>query len=90
MKKEFIITDETGLHARPASLIVNEMNKFASDGTIKVDAKEANIKSIMGIMGLMISKDQVIEVEITGADEEDAMDAVQAVIIDNNLGKVNN
>ena len=50
MKKEFIIVDPVGLHARPATLLVNEASKFASETKIIVGEKEANLKSIMGVM----------------------------------------
>ena len=47
MKKEFIIVDPVGLHARPATLLVNEASKFASESKILVADKEANLKKIL-------------------------------------------
>ncbi len=86
MKQQFIITDEVGLHARPATLLVNEISKFASDATISVEGKSANLKSIMGVMALGVKKDHVVDVETTGSDEAEAMDAIENAIIDNNIG----
>lgn len=86
MKQQFIITDEVGLHARPATLLVNEISKFASDAKISVEGKDANLKSIMGVMALGVKKDMIVDVEITGSDEAEAMDAVENAIIDNKIG----
>ena len=86
MKQQFIITDEVGLHARPATLLVNEISKFASDATISVEGKSANLKSIMGVMALGVKKDHVVDVETTGSDEAEAMDAIENAIVDNNIG----
>lgn len=86
MKQQFIITDEVGLHARPATLLVNEISKFAADATISMEGKSANLKSIMGVMALGVKKDQVVDVETTGSDEAEAMDAIENAIIDNNIG----
>lgn len=86
MKQQFIITDEVGLHARPATLLVNEISKFAADATIRVEGKSANLKSIMGVMALGVKKDHVVDVETTGSDEAEAMDAIENAIIDNNIG----
>ena len=86
MKQQFIIADEVGLHARPATLLVNEISKFASDATISVEGKSANLKSIMGVMALGVKKDHVVDVETTGSDEAEAMDAIENAIIDNNIG----
>lgn len=86
MKETFIIVDPVGLHARPATLLVNEMSKYTSDGKMIVGEKEANLKSIMGVMALGVGKDQEIVIEITGPDAEDAIDAIGRVIVENNIG----
>lgn len=87
MKQDFIIVDEVGLHARPATLLVNEMSKFASDGKMIVNDKEANLKSIMGVMALGVAKDATITIEIEGADAQEAMDAISNVIVENGIGE---
>ena len=88
MKKEFLIVDPVGLHARPATLIVNEISKFASEATIISGDKEANLKSIMGVMSLGIAKDTVCAIEITGTDEEAAMTAMTKIMVDSNIAEV--
>ena len=52
--KEFTytITDEQGIHARPAGLLVKEAAGFASAITIEKDGKKVDAKRILGVMGL--------------------------------------
>ena len=48
--KDFHIVAETGIHARPATLLVQTASKFASDITLEYKGKSVNLKSIMGVM----------------------------------------
>ncbi len=88
MKKEFIIVDPVGLHARPATLLVNEASKFAADSKIIVGDKEANLKSIMGVMSLGISNGAEFAIEADGSDAEEALAAIGNIIIENSIGEV--
>lgn len=54
MEKTFKVIDSTGIHARPAAVLVQTAGKFESEITIKFNAKTANLKSIMGVMSLGI------------------------------------
>ena len=89
MKKQFIIVDPVGLHARPATLLVNEASKFASETKIIVGEKEANLKSIMGVMSLGIANGVTFEVESVGSDENEAIEAITKVIVDGAIGTEN-
>ncbi len=88
MKKEFVIIDPVGLHARPATLLVNEASKFAADSKIIVGDKEANLKSIMGVMSLGISNGAEFDIDCDGSDAEEASAAISNIIIENNIGEV--
>ncbi|WOO87378.1 HPr family phosphocarrier protein [Mollicutes bacterium LVI A0039] len=87
MNKSFVITDPVGLHARPATLLVNEAGKFASEAKIVVEGKEANLKSIMGVMSLAISNGVEFEVVTEGDDAAEALNAIAEVITRNNIGE---
>ena len=80
INKEFIIKNEIGLHARPAALFVKTTNKFLSDIMIKKADKTINAKSIMGVMAIGIAKGETIEIIIDGADEENAIQAIDELI----------
>ena len=43
--KDFHIVAETGIHARPATLLVQTASKFASDITLEYKGKSVNLKS---------------------------------------------
>jgi len=74
---KYVITDELGIHARPAGLLVKEAAKFQSDIKIKKGEKEADAKRIFGIMGLAAKKGDEIILTADGADEVDAIAAIE-------------
>lgn len=81
MKEQlFTITSETGVHARPATKLVNEAGKYNSEIEIGYNGKRANLKSIMGVMSLGIPKGAEIEIITTGKDEEEAMEGIAGAI----------
>lgn len=76
----FTITADTGVHARPATLLVNKAGQFNSEIEVSYNGKKVNLKSIMGVMSLGIPKDAEIEISADGNDEEDALNGVAEVI----------
>ena len=54
VKKSFKITNETGIHARPATTLVNCCMEFDSKITLQALKTEVDFKSIMGVMSLGI------------------------------------
>ena len=87
MERKFVIIDPVGIHARPATLIVNEASKYASNITLKFEDREANLKSIMGIMGLGISAGKEISIVCEGPDEEKAIDGLTSILSENNIAE---
>ncbi len=75
-KREFHIIAETGIHARPATLLVQAASKFNSDINLEYNGKSVNLKSIMGVMSLGVG--QGADVIIT-ADGDDAKEAIEAI-----------
>ena len=77
MKKiDITITNELGIHARPAGMIANTSSRFASDIKLVKDGMEVNAKSIMGIMTLAAGRGSIIEVTAKGKDEAAAVAAI--------------
>lgn len=74
--KDFHVVAETGIHARPATLLVQTASKFASDIQLEYKGKSVNLKSIMGVMSLGVG--QGADVVIT-ADGEDAAEALAGI-----------
>ena len=77
---KYVITDELGIHARPAGLLVKEAGKFQSDIKIKKGETEADAKRIFGIMGLAAKKGDEIVLTADGADEADAIAAIEVFL----------
>lgn len=81
MKEQtFTITAETGVHARPATLLVNKAGQYSSEVEVSYNGKTVNLKSIMGVMSLGIPTGAQIKVTVTGNDEEEALSGVTEVI----------
>ena len=79
-EKNVIITNETGLHARPASQFVQKAGKFKSEIKIVFEDKEVNAKSIMGVMSLGISQGKEITLKADGEDEVEAVKQLENFI----------
>ena len=79
-EKTFTVIDETGIHARPATLLVSAASKYKSDMQISFKGKSVNLKSIMGVMSLGVPKGGEITITATGEDETEAVDGVEAVL----------
>lgn len=73
----YTITDELGIHARPAGLLVKLAGGFKSKITIAKDGKEADAKRIMSLMGLGATKGAAVTVTVDGPDEDEAAKAVE-------------
>ncbi|HLR64588.1 MAG TPA: phosphocarrier protein HPr [Pseudogracilibacillus sp.] len=77
VKKEFTVITETGIHARPATLLVQEASKYAADVQLEYNDKQVNAKSIMGVMSLGIAQNATFTITTEGNDEEEAMQGME-------------
>jgi len=80
VKKELMVKNRQGLHARPAALFVQVANKFDSRITVRRNEEEVNGKSIMGILMLGAEKGSVIIIEAEGMDAEAAILELEKII----------
>ncbi|HPE28731.1 MAG TPA: HPr family phosphocarrier protein [Candidatus Mcinerneyibacteriales bacterium] len=82
LKKEVEIINKLGLHARAAALLVQEATKFESEIFIEYKNQDVNAKSILGVMMLAASQGNVITLRVSGDDEDEALEAIEALIND--------
>lgn len=75
-KREFHIVAETGIHARPATLLVQSASKYNSDINLEYKGKSVNLKSIMGVMSLGVGQGSDVTITFEGADEKEALEGV--------------
>ncbi|MEW9677054.1 phosphocarrier protein HPr [Lentibacillus sp. L22] len=79
-EKTFTITADTGVHARPATLLVNKAGQFKSEVEVAYNGKTVNLKSIMGVMSLGVPKGAEIKIIANGSDESEAIEGIEEVI----------
>ena len=87
VKKSFRVTNETGIHAKPATMLVNLTMKYDCDIKLTAFKKTVDFKSIMGVMSLGIYSGTTIEISCDGSDESDAIEAIKAKLIELEIGR---
>lgn len=80
VSKEVMVKNPTGLHARPATLLVKKASSFKSDVSVEYNGKKANVKSLIGVLSLGVTKGAKIVVFANGEDEETAAEEVAKLI----------
>ena len=80
IKSSITISNKLGLHARASAKLTKLAGGFSSDIHLSRNARRVNAKSIMGVMMLAAGMSSVIEIEVDGADEQQAMTALRALI----------
>ncbi|HLT00454.1 MAG TPA: HPr family phosphocarrier protein [Acholeplasma sp.] len=88
MKQKFRIVSEYGLHARPATRLVNQAMSFESEVSLTAFNRTVNLKSIMGVMSLGIYHGEIIEISAEGADEKQAVASLADFMVTEGLGEI--
>ena len=86
-KNEFHIIAETGIHARPATMLVQTAGRYSSDITLEYNGKSVNLKSIMGVMSLGVGQGADITITASGEDEAEALEGIKATMKSEGLGE---
>ncbi len=81
---QYTITDEIGIHARPAGLLVKEAKAYNSDIRIESNGKSADSKKLMALMSLGVKNADTVTITVTGEDEEAATEGMK-VFFETNL-----
>ncbi|XBG82529.1 phosphocarrier protein HPr [Enterococcus cecorum] len=84
-KKSFNVVADTGIHARPATLLVQTASKFASDINLEYKGKSVNLKSIMGVMSLGVGQGADVTISAEGADEKEAIATITETMVKEGL-----
>ena len=80
VKKEVTITNNVGLHARPATFFIQKANTFKSSVWIEKDDRKVNAKSLLGVLSLGIAQGTSIAIVADGSDESVAVDELVKLI----------
>ena len=78
--KELTVTNQLGIHARPASMFVKTANRYRSDVFVEKDGETVNGKSIMGMMMLAAGPGSKIRVRAEGHDATQAIHDLESLV----------
>ena len=80
VKRELVVTNKLGIHARPAAMFVKTANLFDCEVFVEKDGETVNGKSIMGLMMLAAGPGCRIRVLADGEDALRAVDEIEALL----------
>ncbi len=78
--KEVVVRCESGLHNKQATYFVQKANEFESSIWLESDNRKMNAKSLLGIMSLGIITGSTVTLSASGADAEEAVNALDALL----------
>lgn len=78
--KAVTVNNEVGLHARPATFLIQKANEFKCGLWVEKDERRVNAKSLLGVLSLGITQGTEINIIGDGADEAEAVDTLVALI----------
>lgn len=78
--KEAVVSNQVGLHARPATFFTQKANEFKSSIWIEKDERRVNAKSLLGVLSLGIVRGTAINIMADGTDEETAVETLCRLI----------
>jgi len=82
IKTSLIISNKLGLHARASAKLTKLAGGFKCEIFLSRNGRRVNAKSIMGVMMLAAGLGTEVEFEAEGVDEEEAMQAMVALVND--------
>ena len=80
VSKEVVINNQVGLHARPATFFIQKANEFKSSIWVEKEERRVNAKSLLGVLSLGIVKGTTINIIADGADEDEAIETLAALV----------
>jgi phosphocarrier protein HPr len=81
-QRDIEIVNNLGLHARASAKLTQLAAKYQCDVVLSRNNRKVNAKSIMGVMMLAAGKGAKVTLETSGPDEDEAMEAIVALIND--------
>ena len=79
-EKKATIMKQVGLHARPATFLIQKANEFKCSIWIEKDERRVNAKSLLGVLSLGVGQGAVISIIADGTDEVVAVDTLCELI----------
>jgi phosphocarrier protein len=76
----YAITDELGIHTRPAGVLIREVKKYQSTVVFSHGEKKADGDKLFAIMKLGIKQGNILGVTVEGSDEQEAAAAIKTTL----------
>lgn len=86
VEKIYTIISDSGIHARPASLLVNRVTPFSSDVILEYKGKKVNLMSILGVLSLGVPQGEKIKIIAQGDDAEQVLSNIDELMKIEGLG----
>ena len=86
ISRDVTITNNVGLHARPATFFIQKANSYRSSIWVEREDRRVNAKSLLGVLSMGIVKGTTITLIADGADEEEALEG-RAVRVNTGFNK---
>ena len=80
VSRDVTIVNSVGLHARPATFFIQKANSYKSSVWIEKDDRRVNAKSLLGVLSLGVIGGTTIKIIADGADEEEAVEGLVALV----------
>ena len=80
VKKDVLVQNQVGLHARPATFFIQKANEFKSSIWVEKDERRINATSLLGVLSLGIVGGTSIDIIADGSDEQEAVDSLVALV----------
>ena len=77
---DVVITNASGLHARPATFFIQKANCYKSTILVEKDDRKVNAKSLLGVLSRGIAKGMTVTLIADGQDEDMALSGLSALI----------
>ncbi len=81
MMRELTISNQYGIHARPAALFVKAASRFDADISVEKDGTVVSGKIIIALMTLEAGRGSVLRVTAEGPDSEEALDHLEDLVV---------
>ena len=80
ISRDVVITNASGLHARPATFFIQKANSYPCNIWVEKEDRKVNAKSLLGVLSLGIAKGMSVTLIADGAEEEEALRGLTALI----------
>ncbi len=80
IRKEIVVKNKQGLHARPAAMFIQIVSKYNANVVLQKDKERVNGRSIMGILTLGAEENSKLIVEADGDDAQDVINEIEKLL----------